>query len=216
MEHAGLPTTLEMTAVLALAIAIALAMTGLGRTLATGLGRFGRAIDLAVGRPAKSCSRMQIRPSKPAPPSLWHELSGRAAAQLGRIIGIAPAARSATRATAAAHTRSRRTASHARSRIRDRAAAAVRAEPQRLSRDDQWARAADVVGRGIRSAHTIRAAQSAASEKLDVANYAMEQLRVELAALATPRQPVMAEVHQLAAIAAFRRPTAQPVARAAA
>lgn len=216
MEHASLPTTLEMSAVLALAIAIALAVTGLGRTLATGLGRFGRAIDFAVGRPAKSRSRMQIRPSKPAPPSLWHELSGRAAALLARIVRTAPMSRSATRATAAAHHRACRTASHARSRIRDRAAAAVRAEPQRLSFDDQWARAADVVGRGIRTAHTIRAAQSAASEKLDVANYAMEQLRVELAALAMPRQPATAEVHQLGAMAAFRRPATPAAARVAA
>lgn len=70
---------------------------------------------------------------------------------------------------------------------------AITAPPPRLSIEAQFERTERTVTRALLGAHTMRAAQAAASEKLDAAHYALDKLLGELDGIMSLK-PAVAEV----------------------
>lgn len=89
--------------------------------------------------------------------------------------------------------------------------------PQRLTIEAQWERTANLVGRAVSGARTVRAAHVAASEKLDAAHYALDKLMEELEGIISlsPSQAQITVLARAPNVVSLRR-TSAAAARAAA
>lgn len=129
----------------------------------------------SIDRPKPSPIAAGLKQARSASSALVHDTLAAISTAASGLTALASKARTKPAPTARTH------------------ASAIAPTPQRLSLETQWERTERTVARAVLGAQTVRAAHSAAGDKLDAANYALEKMLGELESVLTLK-PLSAEV----------------------
>jgi hypothetical protein len=200
MDAGLLPTGLEIGVTAGVAVALTLAGSWVGRSVSSSVGSDPQAIVRSSGRSGAQSVSSKGSKGRYALQS--------AARQVWARLAVGIAAVSTAFNVVSGAVQSIRVARRAASRPVAQARSAIRLTPEQ-----QWDRAAERVGLAVLGAQTVRQAQRAAAEKLDVAGYGLERLLADLdSVLVRKPAPATVSVFPLVHAAAVRRPMAAKVA----